>query len=278
MLELGGGAGFALEALDELLVEREREGEDLDGDVALELAFARLEDDRHAAAAELVEDFVLLFELLPNHVDFGQLLLAGLDGTRDRAIFLIACFCALRPSELFGLTWGCCTSNMFTIVNTAWRGRLQRKKIKRKNRYGRTNCRFVAIPQAVRQAIDLWRARCPNPDANALMFPGMQARARKALATPIHPDNWLRLRLYPVAKQLGIPFHPTFQVLRRSFSTHGKHEAHPTEMQAQLGHSDIRTTLDIYTQIADPEVARMVNQVANRILGLGEEVEPGSVQ
>jgi hypothetical protein len=29
-----------------------------------------------------------------------------------------------------------------------------------------------------------------------------------------------------------------------------------------------RTTLDIYTQITDPEVARMVNQVTNRILGL----------
>jgi integrase len=98
----------------------------------------------------------------------------------------------------------------------------------------------------------------------------------KAMATPIHPQNWLRP--YPVAKRLGMAFHPTFQVLRRSFSTHGKKEAHPTEMQAQLLHSDIRTTLDIYTQISDPEVARMVNQVTNRILGLDGEVEPGSVQ
>ncbi len=49
-------------------------------------------------------------------------------------------------------------------------------------------------------------------------------------------------------------------------------------MQAQLGHSDIRTTLDIYTQITDPEVARMVNQVTNRILGLSDEAELGSVQ
>jgi len=72
--------------------------------------------------------------------------------------------------------------------------------------------------------------------------------------------------------------HPTFQVLRRRFSTHGKKEAHPTEIQVQLGHNrDIRTNLDIYTQI-DPEVDRMLNQVTNRILGLGEEVEPGSVQ
>jgi integrase len=65
---------------------------------------------------------------------------------------------------------------------------------------------------------------------------------------------------------------------RKSFSNHGEKEANPTEMQAQLGHSDIRTTLDIYTQITDPEVVRMVNQVTNRILGLAEEVEPGSIQ
>jgi hypothetical protein len=49
-------------------------------------------------------------------------------------------------------------------------------------------------------------------------------------------------------------------------------------MQAQLGHGDIRKTLDIYTQITDPEVARMVIQVTNRILGLSDEAEPGSVQ
>src|SRR6266699_633025 len=110
------------------------------------------------------------------------------------------------------------------------------------------------------------------------MFPGMQARARKPLATPVHPDNWLRLRLYPVANKLEIAFHATFQVLRRSFSTHGKKEAHPTEMQAQRGHSDILTTLDIYTLTTDREVARMVNQVTNRILALDGDVEPGSVQ
>jgi hypothetical protein len=70
----------------------------------------------------------------------------------------------------------------------------------------------------------------------------------------------------------------------RSFSMHGKEEAPPTEMQVQLGNNDIRATpgstpgrsipRKIYNQIADPDVARMVNQVTNRILGLAEEVEP----
>ena len=118
----------------------------------------------------------------------------------------------------------------------------------------------------------------PEPGCKRPHVPWDASACAKAAGDADSSDNWLRLRLYPVANRLGIAFHPTFQVLRRSFSTHGKKEAHPTEMQAQLGHSDIRTTLDIYTQITDPEVARMVNQVTNRILGLGEEVEPGSVQ
>src|SRR2546430_5071091 len=79
MVELGGGAGFALEALDEFLVEGEGEGEHLDRDVALELLLQGPEDDGHAPATELLEDLVLLLELVPDHVDLGELLLGGLD-------------------------------------------------------------------------------------------------------------------------------------------------------------------------------------------------------
>jgi integrase len=64
--------------------------------------------------------------------------------------------------------------------------------------------------------------------------------------------------------------------LRRSFSTHGKQQAHPTDMQAQLGHSNIRTTLNIYTQTLDAEVLHMANEVTNRLLQLGKE--SGAIQ
>ena len=205
-------------------------------------------------------------------------LLSGLDGARDRAIFTIGCFCALRPSELFGLTWTAYQGSLFVIVNTAWRGQLQRKKIKRKNRFGGTSYRLVAIPDALRQAIEDWRSICPKPKPG-LLFPGLRARGRLVLPTPMNPDNWLRLRPYPVAKKLGISFHPTFQVLRRRFSTHGKTVGHPTDMQAQLGHSDPRTTLNIYTQTLGPEVLAMVNQVTNRILAAEKTAKTtGSIQ
>src|SRR5215472_952997 len=111
-------------------------------------------------------------------------LLAGLESARDRAIFLIACFCALRPSELFGLTWGCYNGSVLTIINTAFQGRLQHKKIKRMNRFGGTHYRLVAIPQAVRQAIEQWHTECGPRTGDALMFPGTRAWGRKQLETP----------------------------------------------------------------------------------------------
>lgn len=69
--------------------------------------------------------------------------------------------------------------------------------------------------------------------------------------------------------------HPTLQVHRRSFSRmarkkHTRRRCRPTRTHRHSYH--------LGPHITDPEVARMVNQVTNRILGLGEEVEPGSVQ
>ncbi|HZL66473.1 MAG TPA: hypothetical protein VFC29_03995 [Candidatus Limnocylindrales bacterium] len=63
-------------------------------------------------------------------------------------------------------------------------------------------------------------------------------------------------------------FHPTFQVLRRSFSTHGQEELKPKEMQVVLGHEDSRTTQEIYTQTVDATVMERVNAIANRLLQL----------
>src|SRR5262245_61566352 len=99
MFELGGGAGLALEALDEFLVECEGERQDFDRDFAIELLLFRLEYDRHAAAAELVEDFVLGVELLAHQIDFGDVLRLGANaGGRRRGQIEAA-----RVAELCGV-------------------------------------------------------------------------------------------------------------------------------------------------------------------------------
>jgi hypothetical protein len=83
VLEPRRGAGLALEALDELLVERERERQHLDRDLAVELLFPRVEHDRHPAAPQLLEDLVLVLELAPDQIVLGGLFgLGGAGGDR----------------------------------------------------------------------------------------------------------------------------------------------------------------------------------------------------
>ena len=196
------------------------------------------------------------------------LILSRLENARDRAIFLIGSMCALRPSELFGLLWGCFRETHFVVENTAYRGELQRKKIKKRPHHGNVSQRIVPTPEVVRAAVEEWKRHSRNSAPEALMFPGTRARGRLDLAKPMYPDNWLRLTLYPITDELKVGFHPTFQVLRRSFSTHGQEELKQKEMQVVLGHEDSRTTAEIYTQTVDATVMQRVNAVANRLLGL----------
>jgi len=57
MAQLGGGAGFALEAIGHSLAAGEQGGgHDLDGDFAIERDFVRQEDGGHAAAPQLAGD------------------------------------------------------------------------------------------------------------------------------------------------------------------------------------------------------------------------------
>ncbi len=72
MLELGGGTGFPLEPLDELRVERQREGQHLHRHVALEVTVFRPEDQRHPPATQLLDDLVLGAERLADEVELGH--------------------------------------------------------------------------------------------------------------------------------------------------------------------------------------------------------------
>jgi len=49
-------------------------------------------------------------------------------------------------------------------------------------------------------------------------------------------------------------------------------------MQAQLEHSDIRSTLGIYTKTLAPEVLEMANQVTNRLLDAADDAERDAIQ
>src|SRR5205807_3465113 len=84
--------------------------------------------------------------------------------------------------------------------------------------------------------------------------------------TPMRPENWLRRRIKPVTKAIGISIPVNFQVLRRTFATNAQSHGNAKDVQTHLRHTDIATTLGIYTQPIDASVRKLVNAVAEDVM------------
>ena len=78
--------------------------------------------------------------------------------------------------------------------------------------------------------------------------------------TPMHPENWLRRRVKPTAKTIGITVPVNFQVLRRTFATNAQGLGNAKDVQAHLRHTDIGTTMNVYTQAIPESVRKLVER------------------
>ena len=174
---------------------------------------------------------------------------------RDRLMAMIAAFCAMRPGEIFGLRWSSWRGDHFQVEGTAWRGTLRPGKAKTTG-----SMAPVTIPGAILPALEMWREQNATAGADALIFPSEKG-------TPMRPENWLRRRIKPIAKAGGITVSVNFQVLRRTFATNAQGFGNPKDVQSHLRHSDIGTTLNVYTQAIPESVRKLVNAVADDVMG-----------
>lgn len=166
---------------------------------------------------------------------------------------MIASFCAMRPGEIFGLRWSSWRGDHFQVEGTAWRGTLRPGKAKTKGSKAP-----VIIPDVLQPLVAAWREQNAIAPATALMFPSEKG-------TPMRPENWLRRRIKPIAKAAGIPI-VNFQILRRTFATNAQGFGSAKDVQSHLRHSDIATTLNVYTQEIPESVRKLVNAVANDVM------------
>lgn len=179
---------------------------------------------------------------------------------RDRLMAMIAAFCAMRPGEIFGLRWSSWRVDHLQIEGTAWRGILRPGKAKTKG--SKTS---IALPDLLIPALKMWREHCGNPASDALMFASKAYKTRKE-QTPMRPENWLRRNVKPIAAKLGISVPVNFQVLRRTFATNASAYGDSKSVQAHLRHSDIATTMDVYTMPIGESVRKLVNAVTQDVM------------
>ena len=79
--------------------------------------------------------------------------------------------------------------------------------------------------------------------------------------------NFLRWRIRPVAKKLGIPDRLlTFQVMRRTLGTDLQKHGSLKDAQRALRHASIKTTGDVYVQTIEESVLNAMNSRTMEIL------------
>jgi integrase len=189
-----------------------------------------------------------------------------LTDARDKAIFLVGTFCAMRTSEIFGLPW----SNFhesdeegqsyFLVDQMAYRG----------ERYKRTKTKAskARVPIAGRtlEAILQWKKESPDTSPDALIFPSTNKNGRSRKGAPMYPAVWLQKKVQPIAKALGIGFHVNFRATRRTASTLIQDNGDSlASAQSLLRHASPLTTATIYTQSIPESVKVAVNDYEDRV-------------
>jgi integrase len=95
------------------------------------------------------------------------------------------------------------------------------------------------------------------------------------MGTPISPNNVLRRSIFRACKRLGLP-RTTWLTFRRTYSSCSHDKGVPGKVVAQLmGHTNVDTTLNVYTQVLDGSVRDAVEKVSGELFTIVHK--PGRV-
>jgi integrase len=170
-----------------------------------------------------------------------------------RTLVLLAVGSGMRIGELLALRWKHVDflRSVISIRESLYRGRFGGPKT-------RSSRRDVPMSEPVRQALLAHRARSQNPRSEDLLF---TSRAQ----TPANAKNLLRRVLQPTCKRLDLPL-VSWHSFRHTHATLLSETGESLKTaQAILGHSDLETTLKVYTHVI-PESQRRAIECVSGVL------------
>jgi integrase len=191
-----------------------------------------------------------------------RFLLAVLE-SRDRLIVMLGCLCAMRPSEIFALTWDAWRDKAIFIMQRVYRRKFDSPKTP-------ASMATIPVPRVVREALAVWKARCPHSGPNSFIFPGKGGKC------PLDQYNFSdRVLKLAGIMAIGTAFPVTFQVLRRSFAS--LLPAYGGDLKAVetiLRHSASKSfTLGTYVQPLMEKILQSMDRLADVVAaGLPEHV------
>jgi len=159
--------------------------------------------------------------------------LLGVLGEPVRTMVWLALLTGLRIGEILALSWKSVdfAANLIWVTRGYYRGQMGSPKTK-------CSRRSVHLPQALKQVLLQRREKAAN--AEELVF-------HTSKGTPYNDSNLLHRDLKPAGRKLGMPW-LNWHTLRRTHATLFQFAGGSLrDAQAQLGHSKMSTTLEVYT-------------------------------
>jgi integrase len=189
-------------------------------------------------------------------------LLGGIQDPHDLCLMYVGIFCGPRASEVLGLQWKSWTGAALVPYGTAYDGQFYPGRFKT-----HSSRAPIGVPEQVRPIIKAWQRACADPSPEALMFPTFGRGERIGQAVPRCARNFLKWRVRPIARKLGIPDRlVTFQVMRRTLGTDLQEHGTLKDAQGALRHASIQTTGDIYMQTIEASVLNAMNSRTTQVL------------
>jgi integrase len=180
----------------------------------------------------------------------------------ERAIVGLAILSGLRRSELFALRWQDIDqeSRVLTVREAVYDGVFDSPKTA-------AGLRQIPLSDGAMRLVDEWIERTKIVEPSALIF---STRTGK----PISPNNVLRRAIFPACEALNLP-HATWLTFRRTYSSWSHDKGIPGKVIAQLmGHVNVHTTLNVYTQVLDGALRNAVEKIGTELFTIVHE--PGS--
>jgi len=170
-----------------------------------------------------------------------------------RTLVLLAVMTGLRIGELMALRWSRIDFSAATlrVVETCSDGHFGTPKTK-------ASRREIPLSTLAADALLAHHARCPDVSPMALVFATRKKTAHLS-------SNLRRRQLQPACARAGLP-KITWHSLRHTHGTLLHHLGTPLKVaQAQLGHSEMSTTLEVYTHSSSTAQRQAVDQLQSHL-------------
>lgn len=170
-----------------------------------------------------------------------------------RTVVMLASMTGLRIGEILALRWGRINlaAGTLRVEETCYHGRFGTPKTK-------ASRRELPLPSAVVQALLTHRLRSSDVSDEALVF-------CTSKGTPLASNNLRKRQLRPACLRAGLaPIN--WHTLRHTHGTLLHEQGTPLRVaQAQLGHSHLTTTLEVYTHASASAQRHAVEQLENQL-------------